>query len=58
MSCPKCPDDRNGIDEGCISDWGQCVDKALNVTSVSIVIKLTHVLFSAKQFVILAILAK
>ena len=44
MSCPnKCPDNRNGIDEACISEWGQCIDKALNVTSVSIVIKLMHV---------------
>ena len=43
ISCPKCPDNRNGIDGACISEWGQCIDKALNVTSVSIVIKLMHV---------------
>ena len=58
MSCPKCSDNRNGIDEACISEWGQCVDKALKVTSVSIVIKLIHVFFSAKQYVILTALVK
>ena len=42
-TCPKCPDNRSGIDEAYISEWGQCIDKALNVTTVSIVIKLMHV---------------
>ena len=58
MSCPKCSDNINGINEACISEWGQCIDKTLNVTSVSIVIKLMHVFFSVKQFVILTALAK
>ena len=58
MSCPKCSDNTNGINEAYISEWGQCIDKALNVTFVSIVIKLMHVFFSVKQFVILTALVK
>ena len=58
MSCPKCSDNKNGIDGACIKEWGQCIDKALNMTSVSIVIKLMHVFFSVKQIVILTAIVK
>ena len=41
----------NGIDEASISEWGQYIDKSLNVTSVSIVIEVKWTyFFSYKHF--------
>ena len=49
----------NGIDEASISEWGHYIDKSVNVTSVSIVIKLNgHISLVINTFVILMALTK